>query len=152
MRKRGKQFKGKKDRNAVMRILSKNKPMDNSHQLNVGLAYYEAFKSLCSLDAKEEDFHTLAFAINISLILIEMGYGEEWIDQIKAAQAGLMRCLKRSIDSGKWGLDGDAMTALRIGMELQDEQLKIAKQPEIAQALKILQERVANNQLLEIPT
>jgi hypothetical protein len=151
MRKRGKPRKVmRKDSKAALRLLSAGKPMENEHQLNIGLNYRMAFQSLCSLHAKEEDFHNLAFSINIALILAEMGLGKEWIEQVKAAQVGLMRCLKRSEDTGRWGLDGDAIQLLKEVMKLHDEQLEEATQKQIAQAMQEMLVRLGDGDVIKL--
>lgn len=150
MKKRGKQFKTRRDPSAFMRVLVGVKPLDKSQQTEIGIAYHMAFEAMRKGVGQEGDFHTIACSLNIALILSERGYGAEWIDQIKAAQDGLMRCVARGQATGRWGLDGPAMTALSQALSLHDEQIELATQKEIREAVAEVHRRVIVGEVLEM--
>ncbi len=149
MKKRGKQFKAKKDPNAFMRVIMGVKPLSKSQQTEIGIAYHMAFDSMRKGVGQEGDFHTIACSLNIALILSERGYGTDWIDQIKAAQAGLIRCLIRGQKTGSWGLDGPAMTVLAEALALHDEQIELATGKEIREAIAEVHRRVIVGEVLK---
>jgi hypothetical protein len=149
-RKQGKRFKTRRDPSAFARAIAGVKPLEQDQKIDLGLVYRLAFNSLRSGRGKETDFHTLACAMNIALVLCECGYGGEWIEQVKAAQDGLMRCFNRGQKTGAWGLDGDAMAAMGEAMALHDEQLALARQKEIRDAVAEVQRRIVNGETLEL--
>ena len=150
MRKRGKQFSTRRDPNSLVRALVGVHTMDKEQQVDLGLAYRFAFQSLRTGTGKEEDFHTLACALNIALVLAEMGFVGEAVDDIKAAQAGLIRCMSRSQRLQKWGLDGDAMTAIASALAVHDHQLTIVSQHNLELAIKEVHKRMSNGQVMEV--
>jgi hypothetical protein len=152
MRKRGKRFTTRRDPSALMRTLVGVKPLEQDQRTDLGIAYRMSFESLRTSHGKESDFHTIACSLNIALVLAERGYGAEWVEQVKAAQDGLMRCLGRGQKTGSWGLDGPAMTALSEALALHDEQIVLATQKEIREAIAEVHRRITNGDTLEQET
>ena len=152
MRKRGKRFTTRRDLSAFMRTLVGVKPLEQDQRTDLGIAYRMAFQSLRTGTGQESDFHTIACTLNIALVLAERGFGVEWVEQVKAAQDGLMRCLGRGQKTGSWGLDGPAMTALTDALALHDEQIVLATQKEIREAIAEVHRRITNGDTLEQET
>lgn len=150
MKKRGKRFAARRDPSAFMRTLVGVKPLEQDQRTDLGIAYRMAFQSLRTGPGQESDFHTIACTLNIALVLAEHGYGAEWIEQVKAAQDGLMHCLIRGQKIGSWGLDGPAMTAIGEVLPLHDEQLTLATQREIREAIAEVHRRITNGDTLEL--
>ena len=150
MRKRGKRFNTQRDPSALMRTLVGVKPLEQDQRTDLGIAYRMSFQSLRTGTGQEHDFHTIACTLNIALVLAERGYGAEWVERVKAAQDGLMRCQGRGQNTGRWGLDGEAMTALTDALALHDEQIALATQREIREAIAEVHRRITNGDTLEL--
>lgn len=147
MRKRGKRFSTKRDPNSLVKALVGVHTIDKEQQLDLELAYRLAFQSLRSGNGQEDDFHTIACSLNIALVMAER-WNRSWLEPIKKAQDGLMRCLERSSRLGKWGLDGEAMTAISEALAVHDLQLKITTQHEIKLCIAEVHKRVRSGQVM----
>ncbi|AQW28654.1 hypothetical protein ACKZDW_08000 [Ralstonia syzygii subsp. celebesensis] len=149
MRKRGKRFTTRRDPSAFLRTLVGVKPLEQDQQTDLSIAYRMSFESLRTGHGKETDFHTIACSLNIALVLAERGYGAEWVEQVKAAQVGLVRRMERGQRTGRWGLDGEAMTAMSDALSLHDEQIALATQREIREAIAEVHRRVTIGEVFE---
>ncbi|KWA35778.1 hypothetical protein WT41_01640 [Burkholderia territorii] len=89
----------------------------------------------------EEDWYVLASAMNVTLVLAEQGYGEEYIPDIKRAMESLMDVKYRADRTGHWAFDGPGIQRMRIAIELHDQQCALANRGEIKKALKVIVER-----------
>jgi hypothetical protein len=135
MKKQGKKFGTRRDPNAITRALFGMQALDNIQATELGLAYRMALECLRSGYGQEEHVHTLACTSNIALVLAERGYAVDAIEQIKAAQDGIMRCFGRGKRTGKWGLDGEAIQSITSMVALHDAQLVMARQRDIRDAI-----------------
>lgn len=144
MRKRGKQFAARRNPNALWLAVAGVKPLGEGHQIDLGLSYHVAFESMRKGQGQKGDFHTIACAINIALVLSERGYGSGLIDRVKDAQNGLLRCMERGERTRAWGLDGEAMSAIADALALHDDQIAAATQREIREAIAEVHRRVDN--------
>lgn len=149
MKKHGKRIKTKRDPNAIQRVLVGVNPLDGGQVTDLGLAYRMALECLRSGHGQEEHVHTLACTSNIALVLAERGYAVDTIKQIKLAQDGIMRCFGRGRRTGKWGLDGEAITAITQMVALHDAQMKIALQRDIRAAIDEVHARMDRGDVLE---
>ena len=149
MRKRGKKFTTRRDPSALMRALVGVKPLEQDQQTDLGIAYRMALQSLRTGGGQEADAHTLACTLNIALVLAERGYGADWVERVKTAQVGLVRCMERGQRTGRWGLDGEAMTAMSDALSLHDEQIALATQREIREAIAEVHRRVTVGEVFE---
>jgi hypothetical protein len=124
-------------------------PLTDDQQRDLGLAYWLSFQAMLNAPC-EEVWHSVAASLNVAMILCERGFGEEYIDDIKAAQIALMRTYKRGNDGKSWALDADGIAAIRKALELHDAQVEIAERREIRLAINAIYERVNNGDVLEV--
>lgn len=82
-------------------------PLAEDQQRDLSLAYRCAFQALRMGAGTEETANTVACALNIAMVLAERGSYCLHMEEIKAAQAGLMRCKERAARLGRWALDGE---------------------------------------------
>lgn len=95
--------------------------LDQVRDLQIG-----AHSSLMAIErgsGTQDDMEQLAITSNVALIMAEGGLGEEFIPEVKEAQRHLLLLQKRLDESGKVGLTGEGMQAVRRLMELHDAQL-----------------------------
>lgn len=148
MRKQGKKFTTRRDPAAIQRVLVGVNPLAGDQVTDLGLAYRMALECLHSGHGQEAHVHTLACTSNIALVLAERGYGADSIEQIKDAQDGIMRCFGRGRRTGKWGLDGEAITAITQMIALHDAQLVVARQKDIREAIGEVHKRMNRGDVL----
>jgi hypothetical protein len=142
MKKKGKTFVRRIDPAAGFRAVAMNHGIDSTQQADLGVALRVSLELLRTGKAAEQEFHTLAACINVSLVLAERGIGEDHMQIVKLAQDGLLRLLMRGKQTGRWLLDGPAYAAIRDGVELHEGQLAAVSRREAADAMREVMRRI----------
>jgi len=124
------------------------KPLASDRQTDIALGHHLSFEALMRCPT-EEAWYDLAGNLNMALILCERGIGLEYIEDIKAAMLGMMRAKKRSETTGSLALDGGAIKALRVALEIHDQQLGVAERSELRAAAKTIVSRVKSGDVYE---
>lgn len=117
-------------------------PLYNDHMRDLGIAFHVAFDLMRSGRGDEETWSTLACVTDLALILAAKGLGEEHIEQLREALAGLRRTKERADATGRWAFDGDAMTAVALALEIHDAQLRAATVGEMREAMEDVQRQL----------
>lgn len=112
------------------------KPLTDDRQRDLGIAFRVAF-DLMIHGGDESAWHTLAQALNIALVMCENDFGKEYEPEIKLALEGLVRAKVRFDRTGRWGFDGDAIQVIRLGLELHEEQMRVADRADIRAATSL---------------
>ncbi|MBR8182124.1 hypothetical protein KDW54_06900 [Burkholderia ambifaria] len=115
-------------------------PLMDGQQRDLALCYHISFENMLKR-GNEEDWYVLASAMNVALVLAERGYGEEFIPEIKHAMESLMAVKYRADRTGQWAFDGAGIQAMRIAIDLHDQQCALANRGEIKAALKAIVKR-----------
>ena len=91
MRKRGATFKRKyqRDPGAWAHAIGMQQQLTDDQLIDLGMAVHVCIERLRTGHGIELDWHTLAAAANVSLVLCERGIGGEYLDDIKRAQDSL---------------------------------------------------------------
>lgn len=122
MRKRGKHFagKGRRDPGAWLQAIGMQQPLTQDQRDDLGLAVHLAIERLRVGTPIKGDWHTLAAAVNVSMVLCERGVGPEYLPDILAAQDALLRVHDRHAKTGRWAFDGPAYKALTRAVEIHE--------------------------------
>lgn len=122
MRKRGAHFKnkGRRDPGAWLQAIGMQQPLTQEQIDDLGLAVHLAIERLRTGNPIEGDWHTLAAAVNVSMVLCEKGVGAELLPDILAAQDALLRIYNRHASTGRWAFDGPAYKALTRAVEIHE--------------------------------
>lgn len=115
-------------------------PLSDDQQRDLGLAYHIAFENMLKR-GNEEDWYILASTMNVALVLAEKGYGQEFIPEIKAAMEAMMDCKYRADRTGGWAFDGAGIQAMRVALEIHDQQCALATRAEIKVVLQAIIKR-----------
>jgi len=113
------------------------------------LANLSAISAIKSGKGVDEHLHTLAYAVNMCLILSEMGYGYEFIDDIKNAQYAVVSTIKRLKATGKIGFAAADMMAIQDIISLVAEQIALATKAEIEKASLEMRRRLRLGETLQ---
>lgn len=115
-------------------------------------AYHRlAYLNVKQGSASSESWACLALASNMSLVLAEEGYGQEWLPLIREAQQALMRADARGQMHGAWRMDGSGLATVGDMLDIFDAQLEIAPRRVIMEAREIIIQRLADNEVLKHP-
>lgn len=120
------------------------------NQTNTVTAYHVAIDAMTTGSANLTHFDTLVYAMNIAVILMEQGLGDEDIELIRAAQDGLARAKARYLDRGKLGLDGDALQALKAAAIVHEAHVAVATRGELEDAINEMHARVERGNIRQV--
>lgn len=115
-------------------------PLADDQLTDIGTGYWLALTNLTTGSGSEASWCTLVCALNIGMVLCEMGIGKEYEDAFVAALDGAFRAKQRN--SGSFRLDGDGLQAVRQALAVHDSQLEVASRSEIVQAMRTVRERI----------
>lgn len=92
--------------------------------------------------ATRDDIDVLIGAVNITEALALMKIGNDWADEIRAAQDALLAVGRRGAESGNFILRGPELIALNLGMEIHDAQLDACTISELEKAMDIVNKEI----------
>jgi hypothetical protein len=85
----------------------------------------------------------LTYALNLALVLCELGFGPEQEAYIHRAQECLMRMAADGRRGGGWHVDEEAYRAIGRALDVHDQQVESATQAEIRIAEETIKARLA---------
>jgi hypothetical protein len=124
-------------------------PMSDEQITDLSLAFRLAFSAMITGRADELQWATCVGSLNIALMLCEYGVGAEYVPQMNQALEGAFRARIRADRTGKFGFDGDAITAIETAYRIHEEQLKIATKSELREAVHESRWRVESGNVFE---
>lgn len=142
-------FKYQKNNHSIFEVFANKKPIEEGKKTDISLANLIAISAIKSGKGVEEHLHTLAYSVNMCLILSEMGYGDEFVEDIKNAQYSVVRTIKRLKATGKIGFSGSDMIAIQDIISLVDEQIALATKAEIEKASMEIRRRLKLGETLQ---
>jgi len=86
-----------------------------------------------------EDIDVLICAFNITEALAIMRIGDDWEDEIRAAQDALLAMGRRGAETGKFILRGPDLTIFNLAMEVHDAQLDACTVAELEKAIEMVE-------------
>lgn len=115
--------------------------LDEERARGILLAYHGALTALYSGYGNEDLWTTIAYSLNIALILSELGVQPEALIIIQDAQQALIRVRDIAIQSGEWKLGIHAFI-INCAFKLHDEQIALATINQIGFARKEVWRRI----------
>lgn len=105
--------------------------------------YHWAMSSITKGTGTKDDWQEISNIINMSIILCERGFGEEYMPVLKKAADALNNARDRVKNEGKSLLfRGDEMQAVNDGLELHDAQLDITLVRDVELAVQEVEKRL----------
>lgn len=150
MRKQGARFKRYIDPRAGLQAIAMQHLLDGAQQTDLGLVLRTALEAVRLGRADEQAFHSLAAAVNVSLVLCERGVGDEYLDLVKRAQSALLRMYARAQQTRRWLMDGAGLTDLRETVDLHEQQLALVSRADAAAAMREVMRRVNRGDVFEV--
>lgn len=117
-------------------------PLPAERQANVVISYHTSIDALCEGRADAVHADTIIYALNIARLLVMRGLGGEYIEQINEAQEAMIRCHARHKATGRFGLDGPGLLAIRAVAGLHEAQIAQASQAELQGAIVEMHRRL----------
>ena len=110
--------------------------------VNLRLRNHMAFDEIMKGEPTSFHANDLIEAFNIAEALAILGIGNDYRAEIWAAQDAVFNMAKRGVDKGSYRFNASELEAVRFGMELHDEQLRVAAVKEMEQALVIVNKTI----------
>jgi hypothetical protein len=107
---------------------------------------HAALESVRQGHGTREDIDILICAFNITEALAIMRIGDEWKDEIRAAQDALLAVGRRGAETGKFILRGPELTSFNLAMEIHDAQLDACTVSELEKAMNFVEEALRKKQ------
>jgi len=96
-------------------------------------------------EATRDDIDVLIAALNMTEALALMRIGEDWKDEIRAAQDALFAVGSRGAETGRFILRGPELTSLNLGMQIHDAQLEACTVAELERAIEMVRKVIISN-------
>lgn len=125
-----------------LRLLGARAPLIDEMQTTIGVKAHLAVNSLLSGRGSRGDMVHLAYALNVALMLCELGVGSEHIPIVLEAQQALTSCASVSCRLGRWVLDDLLCRPICKGLEIHDAQLDAASHAQVAAAESEIRRRI----------
>jgi hypothetical protein len=112
------------------------------------LKNYEALEAVLKGYATRDHVDVLIAAFNIAeaLYYVNTVLGQDWADEIKAAQDAIFTMSRRGIESNKFIFTGIEMSAVKLGMSIHNQQLDDCTVREMELAIDYVEARLKSKQ------
>ena len=129
--------------NPVAWLVNGFKPVSQAGIVNVQIKNHSAIDALRKGVADREDIDTIIEALNISEALQRLGIGDEYRQEVRAAQDALYAASRRGIDREyRFVLKGQELAAINLGMEVHDAQLEVTSIKLMEDALNMVRDEI----------
>lgn len=146
MKKRNKKYKPKTIvQNPLNYFIGGYKRIQGEELTDLYAKNHMAMVKLCSGQADRDTWDVLVGMINMSLVLAEQHFNDEYHEILLAARDGLHAIGKRYMDYGRFVLKGDEMRALNDAMEVHEAQLEALRIIDVERAYDIVSKRIKSN-------
>lgn len=127
-----------------MEWIKKRTPLAVDQTRDIGLAYHAALEALMGEKGTEQEWATLACALNVALLLAENGICAEAEPMIKLAQEAVMQVRKYALASGEWriNLAFYRKQAILAAVNAHDEQCGLCTRGQLKEAIREVHRRI----------
>ncbi len=151
MRKRGNRIHNtRRDATAFVRLFENRSLIPESHARKVGLAYHLALEEMRRGRGTDAAMNQLAYALNLALVLCELGFGPEQEARIHRAQEFLEHAVVGGRQGRRWHVSEEAYRAICPALEVHDQQIETATHADIRRAEEKIKERLAAGDVVRL--
>ncbi|KND62350.1 Phage protein [Candidatus Burkholderia verschuerenii] len=151
MRKRGSRIHHtRRDPTPFVRLFGDRSVIPAGHATKVGLAYHLALEEMKKGRGTDTGMNQLVYALNLALVLCELGFGAEQGACIHHAQECLVRMGAEGRRGDRWNVDEDVYRAIGAALEVHDQQVGSATQADIRIAEETIKARLAAGDVVRV--
>lgn len=125
-------------------VLSGYAPPSEDVKVNLRIKFHLAMTRIAKGEADKDDWGIVADAINVCVVLCEMGFGREFYPDLVAAQQAMLDMKARYKKTGKIILKGDEMQKINVALDLHDQQIDLVRTIDVERAVFSVQQRLRN--------
>lgn len=148
MRKRSAYRPYRADRSAWAHAIGMQQQLTDDQLTDLGVAVRIGIENMRTGKGIERDWHTLAAAVNVSLVLCERGIGYDHLEDVKTAQDALLDILDRHRRTGCWAFNGSGYVALARAVDIHEAQLAAITRDSARAAMLEVRRRVERGEVL----
>lgn len=130
------------DGSAFNRVIVDAQLLDEAQVLDISLHANLAFDAMRKGASTEDNWVTIACAMNMACVFCEVGIGADYRPDLVAALEACWRVKTRAARTGSWGFDGAGRQAVAFALALHDKQIAFAKCGEVKQVIEEIRRRV----------
>jgi hypothetical protein len=123
------------DPSSIYRLMNKLQPFTDGELLRLNMPVRMSYESIRSGQGVDDDFHTLAAAINTAMVRSET-IDDLCVKTCQIAQAALFRCIERHHRLGAWGFDALALQEIPAAIELHESILELSTPVQMQDAMR----------------
>jgi hypothetical protein len=132
----------------MFRVVGRVTPFTEAEQMQINLPVRVAFESIRTSRGEESDFHTLAAAVNITMVCAERI--DPLVEQsCTAARDALQRMYDRHARVGSWGFDGPALQEVEQGVEIYEQLTALLTGGQLKAAMTECYRRMREGEVIE---
>jgi hypothetical protein len=105
---------------------------------------YAALDEIKAGRATTDHVDVIIAAMNMAEAYAMTGKGEDWRDEIRAAQDALFTMAKRGLVKGRFLFTGQEMNAIALAVEIHGQQLDQSTVQELEKCVKIVSDEIKN--------
>ena len=120
--------------NPVWRAFA-TKPVSEENQTTIGLAGRKALYALSNGLGKFENFNELAVTAHSAIVLAEVGYGSDLIDDFNNALKAILICRLRALQGEEYAFNAQDAEVVAVLLDLHEQQVQLAGKADLANAL-----------------
>jgi hypothetical protein len=118
--------------------------------MDLKIKNHMALTNLTKGVAMRDDIDTLIQSVNIVEALYRLGFGREYLTEVRAGLDALYAVGVRGATSGRFILRSEEMNALNVIMELHDAQLEVITLKDMENAIKLVTEELRQRKMRPI--
>jgi hypothetical protein len=126
------------------------RPAPEAARTKTKIGIHLAMTNITKGEGTKDDWQEVANALNLSVILAEMGYGQEYVPLIVEAQGSMVMVRDRLKATGKAILRGIEMRAINEALAVHDEQIDLATVKDIERALLAVEKALAQGNFVKV--
>lgn len=138
--------------NTVTYVMESMTPVakHDNYLINLKIKNHAAMTELTRGRATKAEMDILISMCNITEALYRLGFGSEYGDVVSSGLVALRTVARRGLESNKFILRADEMTALNTVMELHDAQMDVITIKDMEGAIKLVSEEMRNKRMVPI--
>lgn len=136
-------------RNPIEWVVTGVKPATEDAQTKLKVGLHWSMAKITKGEGDTTDWQNVSDALNVSMVLCEMGLGKEYLPELETAMYAMVDLRDRYKKTGRMVLKALEMQAINLGLELHDEQIAVAPVKDMELALAEVQRRLASRNFVK---
>lgn len=138
------------DPSTIYRVMGAHQSFTPEERVAMVLPGRLSFEHIKLGTGKDDDFHCLAAACNVSLVSAEKI--SPLVESVcLVARDALLRCKDRHAKTNRWGFDGPALSAITDMLDVYEQLVELLKPHQLQSAMTEALRRAGNGQGLHQP-